>query len=193
MNHESRIKKKPHNSYFIARDSRLGFTLIELLAVFSIVGVLSTIGVVSFVTYSRSQAIQSSASELVTTLSLARSRAFSQVKPASGCSRLDGYKIGFCSISSAQCQPSETTPVLMDYALYTVCNGSMVSPALVAKKFPTGVSFIGSSNPPSLTFTVLTGGVIGAASDGSTAISVGGFGKTPRIISIFSDGRIATQ
>ena len=70
-----------------------GFTLIELMVVFSILAVLSTIGVAAFVSFSRTQTLNAAASDIKSMLNLAKSRAYSQVKPSvtpCNTSQLDG-------------------------------------------------------------------------------------------------------
>jgi len=60
--------------------SSKGFTLIELIVAFSIISIISVVGFASFVTYSRTQAIDNEANQLVSTLNLAKAKAQSQVK-----------------------------------------------------------------------------------------------------------------
>lgn len=81
------------NFQFSILKSGKGFTLIELMIVLSITAVLGTFGIAGFANYNKSQAIQASASEVVTMLSLARSRAQSQVKPAGCIGDLSGYSV----------------------------------------------------------------------------------------------------
>src|SRR3990167_1262351 len=94
MNHELRIKNKK------------GFTLIELLVAFVVIAVLSTIGIASFVSYSRSQALTQATNDLATTLTVARSRAQAQVKPSTGVcqnSPLLRYDVRLCGIGTNFC------------------------------------------------------------------------------------------
>ena len=58
-----------------------GFTLIELLIVFSTTAILSTVGIASFATYSRTQALTQSTFDVVTQLNFAKARARTQVNP----------------------------------------------------------------------------------------------------------------
>ncbi len=103
MNYELRIKSKLgikniiHYSLFIIRKSA-GFTFIELIVVFSVIAILSSVGIASFVSYSRTQQLNSSSSELVTLINLAKSRSASQIKPnnigiCSNNATLEGYEV----------------------------------------------------------------------------------------------------
>lgn len=62
-----------------------GFTLIELIVAFSIVAILSVVGIASFVSYSRVQAVDTEAEQVIAALNLAKAKAQAQVKPE-GCS-----------------------------------------------------------------------------------------------------------
>lgn len=110
------MKAKFKNS----RDQQLsknGFTLLELIIVFSVIAILSTLGIASFVGYSRSQSLQSAASELASTLNLAKARASSQVKPTECEGTLNGYKVMIDD-------PYQTPSV--KYSLYVVCGESQL-------------------------------------------------------------------
>lgn len=57
-----------------------GFTLIELIVSFSILSILSVVGMASFVNYSRSQTLLSDRQKLITVLNTAKANASSQLK-----------------------------------------------------------------------------------------------------------------
>lgn len=133
-----------------------GFTLIELLIVFSVSAILAVLGIASFVSYNQSQTLNGAASELATVLNTARSRAMSQVKP-SCTGALDGYKVGFCKANSVNPPCLDTN---YDYALYAVCNSTLVSPAIVSKNLPSNISFA-AGIPSSFYFRVVSGGIDG--------------------------------
>ncbi len=59
-----------------------GFTFLELIVVFSVMAIISTVGVVSFNQYNKSQEINGSVSDIVNILNLAKSNSRSQIKPA---------------------------------------------------------------------------------------------------------------
>lgn len=89
------IKLIIYHLSFIIRKSR-GFTLIELMVAISITAVLGTLGIAGFINYNKVQVLQTSASEVVTMLNLAKSRAQSQIKPSSLCpepNNLNGYTV----------------------------------------------------------------------------------------------------
>lgn len=81
-----------------------GFTLIELIVVFSIITILSSVGIAGFVTFSRSQTVDTYMKEFKTTLLTARSRALSQLRDqtcfSSGFNsqgyELQGYQVVAC-------------------------------------------------------------------------------------------------
>lgn len=85
---------KIHHSSLIIRKSA-GFTLIELMVVLSVTAVLGTIGIAGFTTYNQIQILQAAASDVVSVLNLAKSRAQSQVKPSGLCvgGTLTGYSV----------------------------------------------------------------------------------------------------
>lgn len=160
-----------------SENSLAGFTLIEMIVVFAIIAVLSTLGVASFVSYGRSQALNSSVSDLVTILNLAKSRAQSQVKPSCAGS-LDGYEIRLCGVSG-----SPTTcinSINANYELDARCNGSVVSPPISTGKLSQNVSFGSYPSPTTTTsifFSVLTGGVAGFGT-----IAMTGYSQTKSIV-----------
>ena len=61
MRNKSQIANPKKNG-----NCRNGFTLIEMVVAFSILAVLSTIGIAAFVNYSRSQAMQQATNDLST-------------------------------------------------------------------------------------------------------------------------------
>jgi len=82
-------------------ESHPGFTLIELIIVFSIMVILSAIGIASYVSYSHSAGIDTNMKEFKTMLFTARSRALSQLRDssciASGATyELKGYQVVLC-------------------------------------------------------------------------------------------------
>ncbi|GEM_PF-2274670 len=176
MNQELRIKKRSkiktiiHNSLFLIRKPE-GFTLIELLIVFSISSILSVLGITSFISYNKTQTLNNATSDLVTMLNVGRSRATSQVKSSSCTGTLNGYKLNICKSPFSECVPPESTN--SDYALYAVCDESIVSPAIDSKKLPSGVNF-GVSTPKSTFFKVISGGVEGS---GTISLALSGYNE----------------
>lgn len=159
----------------------IGFTLIEIIVVFSVIAILSTAGIASFVTYSRSQTVEVAAQDIVAMLNTAKSRALSQVKPvASPCGEageggvLQGYRV---SISAN------------NYRLSAVCGGNDYFIPNENKPIPTSISITAGTG--TYTFRVLTGGVIEAGVSG-TAVTLRGYqdSRYEKTITVYPDGRI---
>ena len=139
-----------------------GFTLIELIVVFTVMAILSTIGVVSFVSYSRTQVLNQAVSDLVQNLNMAKSLSASQLKTLDkngsgpvGClpeQSLNGYGI---QINQAQ----------KYYVLYMQCINSNGQKASITTD-PTWQTTLPKNDvvfDSSLTnvyFPVLSGGII---------------------------------
>lgn len=161
----------------------LGFTLIELLVVFSVIAILSSIGIAAFVTNSRTQTLNSEASDVVAVLQLARSRSLSQVKPNQGpcvTQPLDGYRVDVCGLPGSLCSQTNT------YELYAVCSSN--SSLIESGRLVENVSFdTNETQPISFLFRVLTGGVEGISNTGT--ITILGYDQK-RTITITSTGTI---
>src|SRR3989344_3552757 len=139
--------------------NKQGFTLIEVVIAFSIMAIISLVGIAAFLSYNRAQVLNTAASDVVGILNLAKARSSSQVKLASCEGSLDSYKVGLCKLSSVDCLSPESDPdpeKAKDIAVYAVCGGTTVSPAVVSKKLPQGISF-SSGGPTVFLFRVLTG------------------------------------
>lgn len=143
--------------------SQKGFTLLELIVVFSVIAILSTIGIASFVSYSRQQSLQAAVYDLTTILNLARSRAYSQVKPSECAGQtLQGYRVTISTSSNS-------------YALEVVCSGFYYSQEQKSLLQP--ITFNATQTSSTMFFfPVVKGGVIGAGK-----IAVTGYGKTQTI------------
>jgi len=68
-----------------------GFTLLEILVAISIIVLLSSLGLASYVKFNRRQIVEQSTAKIVSELRLAQSFAANQQKPESGCLTLNGY------------------------------------------------------------------------------------------------------
>lgn len=159
-----------------------GFTLIELIIVFSIITILSSVGIASFVSYSRSQSIDTTMKEFKTTLFTARSRALSQLRDSACFSNgftgqgyeLQGYQVvACCSFGSLclsqQCNNSSDSYELQ--AVYAYPDGSgRTTQTCVAKKFSDPNIQVDSSSKTKATyffFASVTGAVTTNAAAGS--------------------------
>lgn len=140
--------------------SNLGFTLIELIIVFSVLAILSIVGIVAFTSYSRKQTLNAAAGDLSVMFNLAKSRAYSQIKPANAsCSSnaLEGYEIRICGGTPSCISPGAT------YELNVKCGGyTPVNQVTIPSS--TNLTFTSGSNPAvySFFFPVLKGGVVGS-------------------------------
>ncbi len=133
--------------------NKKGFTLIELLVTFSILSVLASIGFLSFVTYSRKQIIQQSASDLKQAIDIARNNSLSVVKPA-GCpanSELSSYIVSICVGGNPTCNVGGTIYTGNNY-YETRANCQPTQVVSLQKKLPQNASFGGSSPCQNITF-----------------------------------------
>ncbi len=127
-----------------------GFTLIELIVVFSVISILSTVGIASFIDYSRSQSLQTSASNFAVILDLAKSRTSSQVKPSECLGSLNGYQVDILS---------DTTYSLSVYCPEVHLIQTTTLPDRGNIKFDLG---LGQTTTTSIFFPIITSGVRGA-------------------------------
>ena len=137
------------------------FTLVELLIIFAISSTIAGIGLSSFSSYNRSQVFGSGLTDFSSYLNTAKSRAMSQVKPAScGSNPLDGYEVAVV-VSGSQ------------YTMSARCSGIVVE--VGRKNLPSQVTFL-SGSASSILFNVSTGIVTNPS-----AIVISGFGRTSTI------------
>jgi prepilin-type N-terminal cleavage/methylation domain-containing protein len=142
--------------------SQKAFTLIELLVVVAVIGMMSVIGVASFISYNKNQTLQQAVSDFVNTLNTAKSKAYSQTKTSSCSGSLDGYSVRIVNNS---------------YSLYIVCSG--VSSQLTTPPVLANITIAPNEN---IFFQVITGGVTG---NGNVVFTqVGGNSKTVKISSV---------
>lgn len=151
--------------------SQRGYTFIELLIVFSIMGIVGVVGMASFVSFNNSQIVDSAANELSNSLTVARQRALSQIKPPTCTTAqvLRGYRVFI-------------TVVTRTYRVEALC-GTQVIP-ISTKQLPSQITF-DTSTPTSILFVVPNG----TASPPGT-ITISGYGKTKQII-VDSSGTIS--
>lgn len=177
----SRLKRK------ISR--LLGFTLVELLVVFSLISVITGIGFVSLVNYSRSQVVTQAAQDLKQEVDIGKFDALSSVKPAlpgqcTSTDQLTSYTLSFCPYSTQACYNTQAS-----YELVAQCGTKSVP--IHAPKLPQAVSFSNANIDPSLlckriTFTARTGVLTGvpcqiylkSAGTGNVLISIDENGST---------------
>ncbi|HEV2339283.1 MAG TPA: prepilin-type N-terminal cleavage/methylation domain-containing protein [Patescibacteria group bacterium] len=145
-----------------------GFTLIELLIVFSVTAILSSIGIASFLSYSRSQDLRESTYNLQTYLQTARADVLAQVKPAGLCGGpLQSYEVFVCCKGGGSncpiCKSSDN--IELDIS----CGGS--THVVMSKSFPSDVIIdnINTTNR-SFVFTPISGIVSGLTSNASIVL-----------------------
>ena len=152
-----------------------GFTLIELIVVFTVIAILSTIGTISFVSYSRTQTLNQTTNDLVQTLNTAKSLSASQLKTLNKNGKtwqcldtqaLNGYGV----------QINKTQKY---YQLYIECiaNGVAASHTSIEWQTPLSDNITITTNVTSVFFPVLSGGII---SDGES-IALSSYGNTKTI------------
>lgn len=151
--------------------SNLGFTLIEILVVFSIIAILSGIGVASFSAYSRSQQLAQSGNNIKLLVSQARFSSLSGVKTNQDQSG-----------NSVSCG-NET---LVGYAISVVGNNQLelrmecanISSQVVRTlKLPSGYSFDNSSTCTQFRFDSLSATAGGVP----CTLVVGGYGQSKTV------------
>lgn len=182
-----------------------GFTLIELIVVFSVMVILSSIGIAGFVVYSHSSAVDTNMKEFKTMLFTARSDAFSQLRD-SGCFtngftgqgyQLAGYQVVACCSFSALCLSHVCNNASNNYelqAVYEYPDGSgTTNQTCIGKKFTDPHIAVDSSSKTTATyffFASVTGNVITNATGSQTPqISLTGYGVT-KVASVSGTGVI---
>lgn len=153
-----------------------GFTIIELLFVFAVISVFSTLGIASFVSYSRAQALTAALNDVMTALETAKSRASSQVVPAS-CqfNHLQGYNVTIVNSNT--------------FELHAVCE--TLSPVVQTKKLYQGISFdpdTARTTTTSITFNILTG-----ITQGYGQITLKGYNNATKVIMVDTLGTISSN
>jgi prepilin-type N-terminal cleavage/methylation domain-containing protein len=148
-----------------------GFTLIELIAVFAVLGIVSSFGIASFSSFNNQQILQSGASDIKNMLQVARTRAFSQVKPQQCADEtLSGYQVAINTVTS-------------QYSLIVVCDTAYV---LETKKLSSDITFR-SDSTGTIFFQVLTGNPSLPAS-----IILTGYGKSA-VIQVDAAGTVRLE
>lgn len=149
-----------------------GFTFVELLLSVSIIAVVAGASITSFTNYTRSQIYTQGIAEFMDSLSVARSRAIAQIKPAGcGSGQLEGYDV-------------RVTVGGGNYTQNVRCGGNAIQTS--AKKLPDGVVFLGGSSANVL-FSV-SNGTVGTPG----AFIISGFGQT-KTVAVNQTGKITIQ
>lgn len=178
-----------------------GFTLIEIIVVVTIMMILSTTGIASFVTYTRTQDLTNGTQNFVTVLQVAKASAASQVKPNSdNCSSsrpLDGYAVTI-NPGNGYTAGSNT------YSVAPVCRGVVDSVETREYALPVNLRFALVA-PLTITFHIINGKVTFSSGETAYADVVIQNGQmnddinpTPpqnglKVIRVYEDGRIHIQ
>lgn len=169
-----------------------GFTLIEILVVFSVMAVLSIIGVASFVAYNQTRELHTSALDLVSILNVAKSRSQTQVKPvACGVQKLLGYQVTLCGVGGSACLGPDAGNARA-YELQVLCQ-DLTLPPIQSRMLSPGLSF-DTATQPTFIFPIFTSQVnlSGGPLTSSTTIQIDNNSTgDKRIITIFPNGKIS--
>lgn len=199
MKYISSVKKSVTSKFSISKDSH-GFTLIEIIVVFGVMAILSSIGIASFVNYSKAQQVSGATNEIKTMLLTARSRALSQLKLGQckeSDAALEGYRVVMCAYASSCSTSCISTD---DYEMQILCadpsgNGT-ITDVVDSQKLPTNVAIVNPNISQSSTtascflFNTTTGGVSTNVSSGKTPrVGISGYGIT-KTISVSQTGVI---
>lgn len=187
-----------HLKFDIPRKRDVGFTLIELIIVLGLVAILASIGIASYVTYSRKAQFASSISSFKTFLFTARSKALAQVKEGSICGSnssytLQGFQVLLCC-SGVKC-PTSCHTSNIDYELDITCTDSSSNQyvsTVLSGKFPSSLITgdkisVDSSNTTSTSFlfTAVDAAVTNAAGQsiytGPGYVTLQGYGQSQKI------------
>ncbi|MGI5826139.1 MAG: prepilin-type N-terminal cleavage/methylation domain-containing protein [Patescibacteria group bacterium] len=160
-----------------------GFTLVELLVVVSVIGVLSSLGFISYVNFSRTQIIVQTIDKIISDLHLAQSLASNNQRPIdpSNPSNKDGLCGSYSLIGYSFLIESTQT-----YSLAAVCGSTPPSETEINTVTIPSVVTLGPVGWKA-TFKVLRQGVI---KTNPNNITVTAFEKLPREIIVGEGGEI---
>lgn len=142
----------------MASKVRNGFTLIELIVSIAILMLLMAGLLASYNNYNQGQVLKQAAQTVKANLRLGQSKALSALKPASGCTQLQGYTVSFTPTS---------------YSIQAQCTEGLVGTS-TSLSLPTNVSF--SPVPASFVYGVLTRGLLNTNS--SVSILLSGYSRS---------------
>lgn len=155
----------------------LGFTIVEIIVVFSVIAILSSIGVAASVNYSRAQSLESAYQNLLTTLNQAKSYSVSQYKPDECKDKvLEKYIV----------------ELDVDNSVYTFSVNCESQYEISSASLPKDVSFSGTETTSRFfEFPILTGGIhADSLASSPWEIRLLGSDSRYKIITIYQDGRI---
>lgn len=177
--------KKFLKSYFLYHKSNSGFTLIELVIVFSILAIVSTVGIAAFVNYTNSQKLRNTTLDIKTLLQQARSQSSSQINTCANGTAFQGYVVQVCcATGAAKCFAD--CAIGNDVELDILCSGTYTTVQNSGRQLPSGVTIdsVGTTNG-SYQFIPITGGVMQ-----SGAIVLDGTSNSKQTITVTNAGII---
>lgn len=147
-----------------------GFTLVELVIVFSVIALLSIVGIASFVSFTQRQVLGNAVSDLRTTLNVARMYTLSQYNDScTNSQQLGGYVVVVCCNPSNNQTPMSNCPAIgcsgsYDYELYESCvhtDGSITYNVVKGqqKNFPKAITVSSQTSARTFQFTPISGKV----------------------------------
>lgn len=145
-----------------------GFTIIELLVVFSVLIVISGVGLVSFSNYSNTQSLNQAREDVLQFYKVAKFNAVSSVKPdlaQCNSSTISQYKMQLCA-KTGSCLSTDT------YEMDAVCGSQTVK--IQSKKLPATISLGGATTCTTVTYNIQTGITTGLP----CAVELSGYGQT---------------
>jgi len=162
-------------------NKRAGFTLIELLIVITVIAIISTVTVASFVSYSKKSSLKQASLDVSSLLRDAKYRTQAQIKPSACTGTLQGYRVDVCGLTGSSCATADT------YTLSLICSGG--NSTLITKKLPSNIHFTNTGTTSvSYFFKVLTNGVTGS---GVTALT--GFGTDSGTVTVGAGGTLMVR
>jgi prepilin-type N-terminal cleavage/methylation domain-containing protein len=157
--------------------SQPGFTLIELIVVITVMAILSTIGVVSFVGYSQAQTLNQATSDLVQTLNTAKSLSASQLKTLSKNGK-QWQCLTYQTLNGYGVEINTTNASHEYYVLYMQCVAGGIDydypdPSSITDwrtNLPSDVLFGPATNVADVFFPILSGGVVTTPVDADSIV-----------------------
>ena len=141
---------------------RQGFTLIELVVSIAILLLLMAGLLASYNNYNQGQQLKQAAQTVTANLRLGQSKAISALKPASGCTEVQGYNVSFTAIT---------------YSIQARCTEGLVGTS-TDLTLPVNVSF--SPVPASFVYGVITRGLLNT--NNSVSLVLVGFSRSYQLI-----------
>lgn len=139
-----------------------GFTLIELIVSIAILMLLMAGLLASYNNYNQGQQLKQTAQTVKANLRLGQSKALSALKPASGCTELQGYAVSFTATT---------------YSVQAQCTEGLVGTS-TDLSLPGSVLF--SPVPASFVYGVITRGLLNT--DNSVSIVLAGYSRSYQLI-----------